>query len=539
MRQVVIAAAILCSLWTWVACDPTQPTEQPTETPGIISTEAVGGSAEASSERRPETQQERPQSIERTTEPAPSDTTPEPPVRQEPTTQTEPTSQPDAGSEPTQPDTIQPDTIRPDTTNTERTQSPEPSPDQASGGPCTAQHPTIAAQTPQTNQPLWAGPTKVIYKTGETIAFQVYSKQGGTVSYWIKEDERISTSLASGTIQLSAGQTKQVTVTLNHPGFVLLQATLSGQTVLAGAAVDPYCIQSLAKAPSDFDSFWNGQLTQLKGIALGTQRTDRGDKGTYRLYKVILNQLDGRKVYGWVTIPKQSGTYPAIFELPPFGSTSISPPSGMPFMEKTIYAKISIHNSDLEQHATNAYKPSNELDHTKNYFKYAILAGIRMIDYLHTLSSFDQKHLMLTGKSQGGGLSIMIAGLDSRVTHISSVVPAFGQHAAYRAGRSSGFPQWVYHKDKSGQTTQGDTMMKEAEYYELAHFAKRFKGIAHVMVGYIDTVCPPSSIVASANQLAGKTTFVHGPLQGHDWNAWGKNWWPIWNDYLKQTRQSW
>ncbi|HLF95435.1 MAG TPA: acetylxylan esterase [Planctomycetota bacterium] len=366
-----------------------------------------------------------------------------------------------------------------------------------------------------------AVPERSTYKVGETIVFRVQIPGGGKAAYTIREDSRVP-PLAQGTIDLKA----ELTATLDHPGFVLLEVKAGKETFLAAAAVEPDKIASVAKEPADFGAFWEGELTALKAIPINAQTTPRG-----KAIKVVLDQVEGRKVYGWVVIPEGKGPYPAILELPAYGSGALPPPAPM---NGAIYATLSVHNSDLEAPAKDPYQPERTDDHRKNFFKYPVLGGVRMIDHLAALPQFDGKRLALTGKSQGGGLSIMVAGLDRRVTHLSAVVPAFGQHAGTRSGRSSGFPGWVWQKEKDGLKEQADLLLRETEYYEIAHFARRFKGSAHVMAGWIDTVCPPSSIMAAFNQFPGTREIVHGPAQDHDWNRNGKNWWPIRQEWLKK-----
>ena len=203
-------------------------------------------------------------------------------------------------------------------------------------------------------------------------------------------------------------------------------------------------------------------------------------------------------------------------------------------MAGAINALVSVHDSDPEAPAKNPYQPERADDHRRNYFKFSALAGVRMIDYLISLPQTDAKRIAVTEKSQGGGLAIMVAGLDGRVSHLSAVVPAFGQHAGTRSGRSSGFPWWVWQKDKDGQREAGDLLLRETVYFETAHFARHFRGSARVFAAWIDTVCPPSSVVAVFNRFPGPKELVHGPIQDHDWNQAGENWWPLWNSGLKQ-----
>lgn len=389
-----------------------------------------------------------------------------------------------------------------------------------------AAHALSAAEPPADR--LWAGAAQVTYKTGERVQFQVRSPKADKISYTLCEDSRVA-PLAQGSLDLSAGNPATIDAKLDHPGFLLLQVKQGTAVALAAAAVDPEAIQSVAEEPADFEAFWTAQLAALKAIPLNARVTPHAAG----LTKVVLDQVEGHQVYAWVSIPQGPGPMPAILEFPAFGQGAIVPPSPMPGV---ITAAISIHNSDLEAPASSAYAPANVEDHRKNYFKYAILGGVRAIDYLSTLPQLDRKRLVLTGKSQGGGLAIIVAGLDPRVTHVSAVVPAFGQHAGTRHARSSGFPWWVWQKEKDGQKAQADVILREAEYYDLAHFARRYKGDAQILAGGLDTICPPSSIMASCNAMPGHKEFVYSPVQDHDWNSSGDNWWPRRQRYLEKVR---
>ena len=362
-----------------------------------------------------------------------------------------------------------------------------------------------------------AGPREPL-KPGESARFEV--RLDGPATWRLGEDSRLP-PLAEGRLERSG----PLTASLDHPGFLLLEVRVGGRVHSAAAAFAPERIASTAVEPADFDAFWKAELDALR-LVPPNPKVAAG-----RALKVELDGVEGRKVRGWVSVPEGKGPFPAVLEFPAFGSGALEAVA----MPGAVYALVSVHEADPAAPVPNAYAPMAVDDHRRNYYKYALLGGIRMIDYLCSRRDVDGSRLVVTGKSQGGGLAIMAAGLDARVTHLSAVVPAFGQHAGTRKGRSSGFPQWVWQKDKDGLRGEGDVLLRESEYFETAHFAKRFRGQAHVLCAWIDTVCPPSSVMAAANALGGAKEVVHGPLQGHDWNAAGENWWPFWNAWVRQA----
>ena len=381
----------------------------------------------------------------------------------------------------------------------------------------------LIPQQPQAGR-LWAGAEQCVVRPGKPVSFLIQSPVSGPVAYTIAEDSRVS-PLAKGTVELQAGRPSKISATLDHAGFLLFEARQDKSVALAAVAVDPDSIASLGEEPKDFDDFWKRELSALKAVPLNARAAPGKPQ------KIALDGVEGRRIHGWVVLPEGPGPFPAILEFPPYGSGALACPSPM---AGAIYALVSVHDSDPETPAKNPYQPERADDHQRNYFKYAALAGVRMIDYLISLPQTDAKRIAVTGKSQGGGLAIMVAGLDGRVSHLSAVVPAFGQHAGTRLGRSSGFPWWVWQKDKDGQRKSGDLLLRETAYFETAHFARRFRGSARVFAAWIDTVCPPSSVVAVFNGFPGPKELVHGPIQDHDWNQAGENWWPLWNSGLKQ-----
>ena len=57
--------------------------------------------------------------------------------------------------------------------------------------------------------------------------------------------------------------------------------------------------------------------------------------------------------------------------------------------------------------------------------------------------------------------------------------------------------------------------LEASRYIDAVNFASRFQGKAIMSVGFVDTVCPPSSCYAAYNLLQGKKTIINEPKMGH------------------------
>lgn len=372
-----------------------------------------------------------------------------------------------------------------------------------------------ALPVPNANQ-LSVSTDKLLYEVNESIVFRIRSNVSGPCDYVIQEDDLLP-ALQTGTADLIAGTDHIVSFTSAQANFVGLTATQGANSAQAVVAVDACSMPSLAYEPIDFDHFWDSLKNELAQVPINPvlipSPINSSDLQT--TYKMILDNIDGKKVYGWISIPTCPGPFPAIVTFPPFGSDPINT-TFYDAIDGAIGISLSIHDYDCELPVpdTIAYYPTIHFHqrHT-NVFKTALTGCLRAIDYLFTRPDFNGVHVMAFGISQGGALSLMTAALDKRVKYVCQGIPPLCSHAAFAQGRASGFPNWLYNGQLHGAATQ--TLIEETGYYDVVNFAKRYKGPSYNFFSYNDPICPPSSVMPAYNQLTGRTTIVHGITSGH------------------------
>jgi cephalosporin-C deacetylase len=150
-------------------------------------------------------------------------------------------------------------------------------------------------------------------------------------------------------------------------------------------------------------------------------------------------------------------------------------------------------------------------DKNKSYYRAVILGCVRCIDYLFSREDFNKKEMAVTGGSQGGALTLITSGLDQRVTLAAPNVAAMCDHSGMASGRVSGWPHWL-------SRAKGDDRAKVLEtsaYYDAVNFARKFKGKSVHGVGFIDTVCAPTTVYAAFNVHPEPKVMVSSPLMGH------------------------
>ena len=133
---------------------------------------------------------------------------------------------------------------------------------------------------------------------------------------------------------------------------------------------------------------------------------------------------------------------------------------------------------------------------------------VRAIDFLTAQPEWDGCTLIVHGSSQGGAQSIVAAGLDPRVSFFAAGVPAMCDHTGVAVGRVNGWPKFL----ANPPAEPAPNIVEAERNYDAMNFATRARCAGIVTVGFIDTTCPPTSVYAAYNALAGpKQIFNDAP----------------------------
>jgi cephalosporin-C deacetylase-like acetyl esterase len=220
---------------------------------------------------------------------------------------------------------------------------------------------------------------------------------------------------------------------------------------------------------------------------------------------IKLDNIGGAHVYGQIAKPKREGRFPAlvIFQW-------ASPPYPLPKQwvtdraaEGWLAMNIEPHDvpSDMPQAYYDAlpqmikeYQKINNSDRDHNYFLQMYLGDYRAIEYLASRPDWDGRTLVVNGISMGGQQSLVMAGLNPRVTAVVVNVPAGSDANAAQHNRMAGYPNW---------DTGNPAVMETARYFDVTNFASRIKAPVMAAMGFIDEVTPAIGIWTTLNQLPG------------------------------------
>ena len=355
------------------------------------------------------------------------------------------------------------------------------------------------------------------YKTGEKVEFNVtvlqndFPLDNATLSYEVKPEKMDVTK--SGEIKLKKGMATINAGTMKNPGFLrcFARVTVDGKQYekYATAGFDVEKIKPTTSLPSDFTEFWDNWKLKLAQIPVEPVLTLMPERCTDKVdvYHVSMKNIDG-KIYGILCKPKKAGKYPAILHVPgagvrPYGGDISNAEAGI------ITLQIGIHGipvnldqgvyDDLKFGALKDYNRATMDDKDNYYYKRVYLGCVRAVDFIFALPEFDGKNVVVTGGSQGGALSIITAGLDSRIKYLAAFYPALCDLTGYLEGRAGGWPHMF-----QGADAQRRDRIETSKYYDVVNFARFVKVEGWYSWGFNDNVCPPTSIYAAYNVIPAK-----------------------------------
>lgn len=370
-----------------------------------------------------------------------------------------------------------------------------------------------------------------LYHVGESVTFTVSAMQGdqpATVSQVVCVVSKDGWKpQPPQTLEINDGKAT-LTSKLDEPGFLQVRVTSGKSSAVAGVGYDPLLIPPSMPVPDDFDQFWDTQKAALAKVPLKSTLTPVSQTAVKNVdaFDVQIDCL-GPPVSGYFGRPQnaQPGSLPAILFVHGAGvrSANLGSISWATQQGGMLSFDINAHGipngkpaefyETLKEGELKDYRSMGRADREECYFKGMFLRLIRAIDFLTAQPEWDGKTLIVYGSSQGGFQALAATGLDARVTHICAGVPAGCDHTGNTVNRISGWPKLVP-LDSNGQPNAA--VLQSSRYFDCVNFATHAKcKTAAVTVGFIDTVCPPTSVYAAYNALTMPKTIFNDILAGH------------------------
>jgi len=276
----------------------------------------------------------------------------------------------------------------------------------------------------------------------------------------------------------------------------------------------------------DYDEFWKAALDQVARLPLNA-RIEPVDYPLDALAAsdVTYDGLDGTPIKAWLVLPKEpgSGPRPIVVRYHGYGWWRGYPSHHAAWVAMG-YAVLAVDtrlqgndtgsNSGAPTGHVDAGMTLGLLDKEAYYLRHTYTDSLRAIRLARELPGIDPKRVVVEGGSQGGGLSIAMAGLVPDVSLCLADVPSYGWIEKRIFDRSGTFgtvagvirrhPDWM------------EKICATLSYYDTLNLADRIKCPTCVSVGLKDPVCPADTVYAVYNRIRAPKRIDAYPFGEHD-----------------------
>lgn len=282
---------------------------------------------------------------------------------------------------------------------------------------------------------------------------------------------------------------------------------------------------------ADFDSFWENTINESERYPLDPEieEVDCYLK-TVKVFDLAFTGYRNQRIKGWYVLPlERKGKLPCIVEFIGYGGGRNFPFDHL-LWASAGYAYIimdtrgqgsSWSKGDTPDYSdeTNPHFPGFMTKGIMNpetyYYRRVFVDAVRCVKLATTLSEVDSEKIAVTGGSQGGGISLAVAGLSKDVSLLMCDVPFLCNYKRATEivdtmpyGEISSFLK--IHRDKI------DNVFKTLSYFDGVNFAVRAKAKALFSVALMDTICPPSTVFSAYNYYSGEKEIKIYPFNNHE-----------------------
>ena len=282
--------------------------------------------------------------------------------------------------------------------------------------------------------------------------------------------------------------------------------------------------------PADFDDFWQSTLAEARSFPLNMQfqPVDYGLK-TVRCFDVSFAGYGGQTIKGWFLLPAESTEkLPCVVEYIGYNGGRGFPFDWL-FWPSLGYAhfvmdtrgqgsgwrKGDTPDPDGSDPQIPGFLTRGVLNPQTYYYRRVLSDAVRAVEAARANPAVDPQRVAVSGGSQGGGISLAVAGLIPELPVTMPDVPFLCHYR--RATEISDTSVYAeisnycrIHRDKI------DTVFDTLSYFDGVNFAVRAHARALFSVALMDDICPPSTVFAAYNHYAGEKEIRIWPYNRHE-----------------------
>ena len=283
--------------------------------------------------------------------------------------------------------------------------------------------------------------------------------------------------------------------------------------------------------PADFDAFWDRSLAAMRAVDPKCEFRPAPFQTSFTdCFDLFFDGVGGSRIHAKLWKPKgATGKRPAVLVFHGYSGNCGDWTGHLGYAAEGFVVaaldcrgqgglsedRTSLHGPTLRGHIIRGIDDAPE----KMTFRNMFLDTAQLAKIVMGLPEVDPARVGCTGGSQGGGLTLACAGLEPR---IKRAAPLFPFLCDYRRVWEMDLAKDAYQELKDyfrlfdPRHEREDAIFTKLGYIDAQFLAPRIRAEVMMAVGFMDTVCPPSSQFAAYNKIPSKKSLVTYPDFGHE-----------------------
>jgi cephalosporin-C deacetylase len=297
-----------------------------------------------------------------------------------------------------------------------------------------------------------------------------------------------------------------------------MSAVLALVWLLVCAALQAAQPEDAPARVQEIDAFWAKTLERARKEPLEAQVEPVLEPLPFYKFRVTYRSLDGVKVRALLGLPIAGESaagrrFPAIVTAPGYGGTeqgAMLADCQRGYVVLQVYPRGQGESASLwplggrDKLTWNVERPEGY------YYQGAYVDVIRAIDYLVSRPDVDPDRLGAMGTSQGGGIVLAVASLDTRIRAVTAHVPFL-----CNLRQSAQIDEAIARKLLLRHNALTPAKLRTLDFFDPVNLVRRLKAPVLMSAGGKDGGCPASSIRSVFDNATGIKSLVYYPDLPH------------------------